>query len=99
MIASAILATAIESKSVGDRLRPASVADVARQRRETLAHDRRVERLVAARAEHFWKEVGDELAGHQVGVSDRERTAAAISGGAGIGAGGSGADAKARAVE
>ena len=86
-------------KSVGDRLLAPPVADLARKRREALAHDRRIERLVAARAEHFWKEIGDELAGHQVGVGDRERAAAAISGGAGIGAGGSRADAKARAVE
>ena len=86
-------------KSVGDRLSAAPVADVARQRREALAHDFLVERLVAARSEHFWEEVGDELAGHQVGVGDRERAAAAVAGGAGIGAGGIGADAKARAVE
>ena len=89
----------MDKKSVGDRLRAPPVADVARQRREALAHDFCVERLVAARAEHFREEIGDELAGHQVGVGDRERTAAAVAGGAGIGAGGSGADAKARAVE
>ncbi len=86
-------------KSVGDRLLAPPVADLAGKRRKALAHDRRIERLVAARTEHFWKKIGDELAGHQVGVGDRERAAAAISGRAGIGAGGSRADAKARAVE
>ena len=86
-------------KSIGDRLLTPPVADLARQRRETLAHDSAVERLVAARTEDPGEELGDELAGHQVGVGDRERTAAAISRGAGIGAGGSRADAKARAVE
>ena len=86
-------------KSIGDRLLAPPVADLARQRRETLAHDRRVARLVAAMTEDPGEELGDELAGHQVGVGDRERTAATITGGAGIGAGGSRADAKARAVE
>ena len=74
-------------KSVGDRLGLPPIADVARKRRKTRAHDFLIERLVAVRAEHFWEQIGDELAGHQVGVGDRERTAAAISCGTGIGAG------------
>ena len=40
-------------KSVGDRLGLTPVADVARESRKALAHDFRVERLIAARAEHF----------------------------------------------
>ena len=86
-------------KSVGDRLRLPPVADIARKRRKALAYDFIVERLVAARAEHFREQIGDQLARHQIGVGDRERTAAAIGCGSGIGAGGSGADPKARAVE
>ena len=86
-------------KSIGDRLRLPPVADVARERRETLRHDFIVERLVAARAEHFREQIGDQLARHQIGVGDRERTAAAISSRSGIGAGRSWANAKARAVE
>ena len=86
-------------KSVGDRLRLPPVADVARERGKALPHDLVVERLVAARAEHFREEIGDQLARHQIGVGDRERAAAAIGGGSGIGAGGSRANAKARAVE
>ena len=86
-------------KTVGDRLRLPPVADVARKRRKALPHDFVVERLVAASAEHLWEEIWDQLARHQIGVGDRERTAAAISRGSGNGAGGSGADPKARAVE
>ena len=86
-------------KAVGDRLRAPPVADLARQRREALAHDFAVERLVAPWTEDLREELGDELAGHQVGVGDRERAAAAVARGAGIGAGGIRADAKARAVE
>ena len=86
-------------KSVGDRLRLPPIADIARQSREALAHNFLVERLIAMRAEYFWEQIGDQLARHQVGVGDRERTAAAISCGAGIRAGGSGADTKAGAVE
>ncbi len=86
-------------ESVGNRLRLPPIADVARERLKAPPHDCVVERLVAARAEDFGEEIGDQLARHQVGVGDRERTAAAISGGPGIGAGGSGADAKARAVK
>ena len=86
-------------KPVGDRLRLPSVADVARERCKALPHDPIVERFVAARAKHFRKQIGDELAGHQIGVGDRERTAAPIGRGTWFSAGRSGADAKARAVE
>ena len=71
-------------KSVGDRLRLPPVADVARERRKSARA-----RLAASsgssprRAEHFREEIGDQLARHQVGVGDRERTAAAISRGPG----------------
>src|SRR6202044_3205449 len=64
-------------KSVGDRLWLPPVADIARKRREALAHDFIVERLVAAWAKHFREEIGDQLARHQVGVGNGERTAAA----------------------
>ncbi len=74
-------------ESVGDRLRLPPVADLARQGLEALAHDLLIERLVAARAEHLGEEIGDQLARHQIGVGDRERTAAAIGSGSGIGAG------------
>ena len=86
-------------KAVGDRLRRPPVADVVRERRKTLTHDLIVERLVALRAEHFRKQIGNQLARHQIGVSDREGTAATISRGSGIGAGRRGANAKTRAVE
>ena len=86
-------------KAVGDRLRLAPVADVARERGKPLPHDLVVERLIATGAKHFREQIGDQLARHQIGVGDRERTAAAISGRSGIGAGGSGTDAKARAIE
>ena len=86
-------------EAVGDRLGRAPVADFIRQRLEFRPHRGRVERLVARRSEHFRKEFGNELAGHQIGVGHGERSAVAISRGPGMGAGGIGADAKARAVE
>ncbi len=73
--------------------------DVGGERRELLAHDRGVERLVARRAEHARKELRIELADHHVAIGDRQRAAAPVRGGAGIGARGFGADAKARAIE
>ena len=72
-------------KSIGHRLRLPPVADIARERRKAFAHDFVVERVVAASAEYFWEQIGDQLACHQVGVGDCERAAAAIGRGSGIG--------------
>ena len=77
----------------------AAVADLLRQRGEGVAHRVGVERLVLLRSENLRKEIGDELADHDIGVGDGERAAAAIAFRPGIGAGRIRADAKPRAVE
>ena len=58
-----------------------------------------VQRAVGRWPEDVRKEVGQQLADHQVGVGDRERPAAAVAGGAGIGACTLRSDAEALAVE
>lgn len=59
----------------------------------------RVERLVAAGAEHGREVGGLDAAQHDVGVGDGERAAAPVAGGAGVGARGVGSHAVAGAVE
>ena len=90
-------------EAFGDSLRapgvPVAAPISARQRRELRAHDRGVERLVAARAEDCGKSVGLDLAEHHVAVGDGERPAAPVAGRPGIRAGRVRADAEARAVE
>jgi hypothetical protein len=73
--------------------------DLGRHRREALAHDRRVERLVAGRTEDARKLVGLDLAEQDVGVGDGERPAAPVRGRPGVGAGALGSDPEPGAVE
>ena len=75
-----------------------AVAELPRERLESLAHGVAVERLVVPRSEDAWKKIGDELARHDIRVGDGERAAAPVGEGAGIGSCRIGADAKARAV-
>ena len=86
-------------EAVGDVFRRAAIADRVRELRKRGAHGLRVERQVLLRSENLRKEVGKQLADHDVGVGDRERSAAAVACRAGIGARAVGPDAKARAVE
>ncbi len=86
-------------EAVGDFFGLPPAADFLRERCEAFAHRLAVERLVLLRAENLREEIGDEFAGHHIGVGHRERAAAAIAGRARIGARAVGTDAKARAVE
>ena len=86
-------------EAVGDLFGRAAVADFLGQRRECRAHRAGVERLILLRPEYFRKEVGNELADHDIGIGHGERAAAPIAFRPRIGAGGVGADAKAGAVE
>ncbi len=86
-------------EAVGDLLSTAAVADLRRELGEAGAHRLGVERQVLLGPEDARKEVRDQLASHDVGVSHRERATAAIAGRSRIGAGGVRTDAKARAVE
>src|SRR5690348_14355145 len=90
-------------KALGHLGRTAPIArgcgNLLREPGEFLLHDFAVERLVAAAPEDSGEIFGQQLAEHQIAVSDRKRTAAAITGGPGIGTSGLGPDAIARAVE
>ena len=79
--------------------RRAAVADLLGQSRESLAHRFGIERRVLLRTENLRKEVGDELADHDVGVGHRERAAAPIAFRSGIRAGRIRPDTEPRAVE
>ena len=70
-----------------------------RERRELVAHDRRVEGFIGTRAEHAREVVGLDAAEHHVRIGDGQRTAAPVARRPGIGAGRVRADAQARAVE
>ncbi len=90
-------------EAVGEFLRRSRHAgrarDLGRQRREFVAHHVAVERQVAVRAEDAREMLGPDLTGHDIGVGDGERTAAAVAGGPGIGTRRPRPDAQARSVE
>ncbi len=88
---------------VGDLLGRARAADpcgdLGRERRELLAHDLGIERLVAGRAEHAREELRIELADHHVAIGDGQRSTTPIRRRPGIRARRLRPDAKAGAVE
>ncbi len=84
---------------VGHLFGRAAVADLARQFDERRAHGLGVERLVLAGPEDLRKKFRDQLAGHDIGVGERQRPAAAVALRAGIGAGRIRPDPESRAVE
>ena len=86
-------------KAVGDLFRRGIAAHIFRQGGKRLADCAGIERLVLRGSENLRKEIGKKLSDHDVGVCDRERTAAPVAFRPGIGAGGAGPDAKPRAVE
>ena len=86
-------------EAVSDLFGRAAVADLLRHVRKRRTHRAGVERLVLLRPEYFGKEIGNELAGHHIGIGHGQRPAAAIAFRTGIGAGGIRANTKARAVE
>ena len=69
-------------EAVGDLFRRPPVAELPRQRLERFGDGRPVERLILTGPEDMREEIGLELAGHDVGVGDRERAAAPVGEGA-----------------
>ena len=65
-------------EAFGDLLRQAAIAQLPRERMEGLHHRAPVQQLVLAAPENLGKQIGLELARHDIGVRDRERPALAI---------------------
>ena len=86
-------------ETFGDGFGRTPVADLGGKSCEFLVHDIGVQRLVLSRPENRREEIRLQLAEHDVGVGDRERAAAAVTGRAGIGAGRIRADAKTSGLE
>ena len=76
-----------------------AAAHCAGEFRKSLPHHRGIERQILRRSEDLWKEFGDQLADHHVGIGDGEGAAAPVAGGPRIGAGGIRSDPKTRAIE
>ncbi len=93
-----MLATAICKNPSATSCGGAAVADLAGEPGKGGAHGIRVDRLVLPRPEDGRKELRHQLAGHDIGVGDGQRPAAAIAGRPRIGAGRIRTDAQARAV-
>ena len=85
--------------ALGHFFRAAAVADLRRHLGEGGVHRVGIERGILLRPEDRGEEFGIDLAEHEVGVGDRQRSAAAVAFGAGIGTGAVRADPEARAVE
>ena len=73
-------------EAVGDLRSLAAIADLGGERGEALPHDLGVERLILRWPEDLREEFGDELARHDIGVGDGERSAAPVTGRPRIGA-------------
>ena len=86
-------------EAIRDRLRRAPVADLGGKIRECPPHGRLVNRLVAAGPEDRRKKLPLELSGHDVGIGDREWSAAPVAQRSRIGTGALGPGAQTVAVE